>query len=165
MAPARRRTSRPASARSRRRSRRPRPTMTARSCRSGWPSSRAAGRWAAAAAPPGAEGRRRKTGAEDASTAPAPPPRKRQVRAWAGRLSAEREVGKISDGNADVQAGINIVLKALESPTRQIAENSGVEGSIVVGKIMEHKSETFGFDAQSEEYVDLVDSGIVDPAK
>jgi len=57
------------------------------------------------------------------------------------------------------------VLKALESPTRQIAENSGVEGSIVVGKIMEHKSETFGFDAQSEEYVDLVDNGIVDPAK
>src|SRR5262247_481017 len=80
-------------------------------------------------------------------------------------LRAKKAVGKISDGNADVQAGINIVLKALESPTRQIAENSGVEGSIVVGKIMEHKSETFGFDAQSEDYVDLVDSGIVDPAK
>jgi chaperonin GroEL len=80
-------------------------------------------------------------------------------------LRAKKAVGKITDGNADVQAGINIVLKALESPTRQIAENSGVEGSIVVGKIMEHKSETFGFDAQSEEYVDLVDSGIVDPAK
>src|SRR5262249_17300777 len=78
---------------------------------------------------------------------------------------AKKAVGKITDGNADVQAGINIVLKALESPTRQIAENSGVEGSIVVGKIMEHKSETFGFDAQSEDYVDLVDSGIVDPAK
>jgi len=80
-------------------------------------------------------------------------------------LRAKKAVGKITDGNADVQAGINIVLKALESPTRQIAENSGVEGSIVVGKIMEHKSETFGFDAQSEEYVDLVDNGIVDPAK
>jgi chaperonin GroEL len=80
-------------------------------------------------------------------------------------LRAKKAVGKITDGNADVQAGINIVLKALESPTRQIAENSGVEGSIVVGKIMEHKSETFGFDAQSEDYVDLVDSGIVDPAK
>src|SRR3989449_425013 len=80
-------------------------------------------------------------------------------------LRAKKAVGKITNGNADVQAGINIVLKALESPTRQIAENSGVEGSIVVGKIMEHKSETFGFDAQSEEYVDLVDSGIVDPAK
>ena len=80
-------------------------------------------------------------------------------------LRAKKAVGKITDGNADVQAGINIVLKALESPTRQIAENSGVEGSIVVGKIMENKSETFGFDAQSEEYVDLVDNGIVDPAK
>jgi chaperonin GroEL len=80
-------------------------------------------------------------------------------------LRAKKAVGRISDGNADVQAGINIVLKALEAPTRQIAENAGVEGSIVVGKIMEHKSETFGFDAQSEDYVDLVDSGIVDPAK
>jgi chaperonin GroEL len=80
-------------------------------------------------------------------------------------LRAKKAVGKITDSNADVQAGINIVLKALESPTRQIAENSGVEGSIVVGKIMENKSETFGFDAQSEEYVDLVDNGIVDPAK
>ena len=64
-----------------------------------------------------------------------------------------------------MQAGINIVLKALEAPIRQIAENSGVEGSIVVGKIMENKSETFGFDAQTEEYVDMVDKGIIDPAK
>src|SRR5499425_2188671 len=80
-------------------------------------------------------------------------------------LRAKKALGRITDGNPDVQAGINIVLKALESPTRQIAENSGVEGSIVVGKIMEHKSETFGFDAQTEDYVDLVDSGIVDPAK
>jgi len=80
-------------------------------------------------------------------------------------LRAKKALGRINDGNADVQAGINIVLKALEAPTRQIAENSGVEGSIVVGKIMEHKSETFGFDAQSEDYVDLVDRGIVDPAK
>jgi chaperonin GroEL len=80
-------------------------------------------------------------------------------------LRAKKAVGRITDSNPDVQAGINIVLKALESPTRQIAENAGVEGSIVVGKIMENKSETYGFDAQSEEYVDLVDSGIVDPAK
>jgi chaperonin GroEL len=57
------------------------------------------------------------------------------------------------------------VLKALEAPARQIAENSGVEGSIVIGKIMENKSETFGFDAQREEYVDLVEAGIIDPAK
>jgi chaperonin GroEL len=80
-------------------------------------------------------------------------------------LRAKKAVGKISSDNSDVQAGINIVLKAVEAPIRQIAENSGVEGSIVVGKIMESKSETFGFDAQNEEYVDLVDKGIIDPAK
>src|SRR5712672_2826749 len=80
-------------------------------------------------------------------------------------LYASRSLGKISNENHDVQAGINIVLKALETPLRQIAENSGVEGSIVVGKIMENKSETFGFDAQKEEYVDMVENGIIDPAK
>ncbi len=80
-------------------------------------------------------------------------------------LRAKKAVGKISNDNHDVQAGINIVLKALETPLRQIAENSGVEGSIVVGKIMENKSETFGFDAQKEEYVDMVENGIIDPAK
>ncbi len=80
-------------------------------------------------------------------------------------LRAKKAVGRISDNNADVQAGINIVLKALELPLRQIAENSGVEGSIVVGKILENKSETYGFDAQTEDYVDMVDRGIIDPAK
>jgi chaperonin GroEL len=80
-------------------------------------------------------------------------------------LRAKKAVGRLTNDNADVQAGINIVLKALESPARQIAENSGVEGSIVVGKILENKSETYGFDAQSEQYVDLVDAGIIDPAK
>ena len=80
-------------------------------------------------------------------------------------LRAKKAIGKLSHDNADVQAGINIVLKALEVPLRQIAENSGVEGSIVVNKILENKSETFGFDAQNEEYVDMLDKGIVDPAK
>jgi len=80
-------------------------------------------------------------------------------------LRAKKAVGRLVNDNPDVQAGINIVLKAIESPIRQIAENSGVEGSIVVGKVMESKSETFGFDAQNEEYVDLVDKGIIDPAK
>jgi len=80
-------------------------------------------------------------------------------------LRAKKAVGRITNDNRDVQAGINIVLKALEAPIRQIAENSGVEGSIVVGRIMDNKSETFGFDAQTEEYVDMVDKGIIDPAK
>jgi len=80
-------------------------------------------------------------------------------------LRAKKAVGRIRDENADVQAGINIVLKALEAPIRQIAENAGVEGSIVVGKISDEKSETYGFDAQTEKYVDMVDAGIIDPAK
>jgi len=80
-------------------------------------------------------------------------------------LRAKKAVGRISNDNPDVQAGINIVLKALEAPIRQIAENAGVEGSIVVGKILEEKSETFGFDAQKEDYVDMVEKGIIDPAK
>jgi chaperonin GroEL len=80
-------------------------------------------------------------------------------------LRAKKAIGKLRSGNADVQAGINIVLKAVEAPVRQIAENSGHEGSIVVNKILESKSETFGFDAQNEDYVDMFDKGIVDPAK
>jgi chaperonin GroEL len=80
-------------------------------------------------------------------------------------LRAKAAIGKLSDDNADIQAGINIVLKALESPIRQIAENSGVEGSIVVGKVLENKSQTYGFDAQTENYVDMLSAGIVDPAK
>ena len=80
-------------------------------------------------------------------------------------LRAKAAVAKLKGGNDDEQAGINIVAKALESPIRQIAENAGVEGSIVVGKISENKSATFGFNAQTEEYCDLVASGIVDPAK
>ena len=80
-------------------------------------------------------------------------------------LRAKAAIGKLSDENADVQSGINIVLRALEAPIRQIAENSGVEGSIVVGKVLENKSQTFGFDAQTEQYVDMLIAGIVDPAK
>jgi chaperonin GroEL len=80
-------------------------------------------------------------------------------------LRAKAAIGKLSDENADIQAGINIVLRALEAPIRQIAENAGVEGSIVVGKITENKSQTFGFDAQTEQYVDMLSAGIVDPAK
>jgi chaperonin GroEL len=80
-------------------------------------------------------------------------------------LRAKAAIGKLTDENADVQAGINIVLRALESPIRQIAENSGVEGSIVVGKVLANKSPTFGFDAQTEQYVDMLSAGIVDPAK
>jgi chaperonin GroEL len=80
-------------------------------------------------------------------------------------LRAKAAVGKLSDENEDVQAGINIVLRALEAPIRQIVENSGAEGSIVVGKILSQESQTYGFDAQSEQYVDMFTAGILDPAK
>jgi chaperonin GroEL len=80
-------------------------------------------------------------------------------------LRAKKAVGRLTNENPDVQAGINIVLKALEAPLRQIAENAGAEGSIVVGRILDEKSETFGFNAQTEEYVDMVETGIIDPAK
>jgi chaperonin GroEL len=79
-------------------------------------------------------------------------------------LRAKKAVEGLKSDNADVQAGINIVSKALESPIRQIAENAGVEGSIVVGKVLE-KTGNFGFDAQNEEYGDMVEKGIIDPTK
>lgn len=81
-------------------------------------------------------------------------------------LRAKASLQKLpKNDNPDVQAGINIVLRALEAPIRQIAENAGVEGSIVVGKITENKSAEYGFNAQTEEYVDMLKAGIVDPAK
>ncbi len=80
-------------------------------------------------------------------------------------LYGTAKLQKLESGNADQQAGINIVLRALQAPIRQIVENAGVEGSIVVGKLLEQKSKTFGFDAQTEEYGDLVELGIVDPTK
>ncbi|MFD1330600.1 chaperonin GroEL [Methylopila musalis] len=80
-------------------------------------------------------------------------------------LRARKAVAEIQHDNPDVRAGVHIVLKALEAPIRQISENAGVEGSIVVGKILENASPTFGFDAQSETYVDLIEAGILDPVK
>ena len=81
-------------------------------------------------------------------------------------LRAREAVRALTSDNADVSAGIKIVLKALEAPIRQIAANSGVEGSIVVGKITDNTdSITYGFNAQTEEYVDMIQAGIVDPAK
>src|SRR5436190_20938226 len=67
-------------------------------------------------------------------------------------LRAKAAAKALKNENADVQAGINIVLKALEAPIRQIAETSGVEGAIVVGRSTDNKSQTFGFDAQTEDY-------------
>ncbi len=64
-------------------------------------------------------------------------------------LRAKAAIGQLSDENADVQSRINILMRALEAPIRQIAENSGVEGSIFVGKVLANKSQTFDFDART----------------
>jgi len=80
-------------------------------------------------------------------------------------LKAIKALEGLKGDNADQDAGIAIVRRALQAPIRQIAENAGVEGSIVVGKILENASGTFGFDAQSDKYVDMITAGIIDPAK
>ncbi|MER8435810.1 chaperonin GroEL [Mesorhizobium sp. M1312] len=80
-------------------------------------------------------------------------------------LRAKAVLNGLTGANADVTAGISIVSRALEAPIRQIAENSGVEGSIVVGRLMDSKDHNQGFDAQNEIYVDMIKVGIVDPAK
>ena len=80
-------------------------------------------------------------------------------------LRARSALAGLNGANDDVTAGISIVLRALEAPIRQIAENSGVEGSIVVGKLTDSKDHNQGFDAQNETYVDMIKAGIVDPAK
>ena len=79
------------------------------------------------------------------------------------------QAGKALDGlegaNADQNAGINIVKKAIEAPLRQIAENSGVDGAVVAGKVRESTDSAFGFNAQTEEYGDMFSFGVIDPAK
>jgi chaperonin GroEL len=79
-------------------------------------------------------------------------------------LRAKKAVDALHSDNADIMAGIKIVSKALEAPLRQIVENAGVEGSIVVGKLLE-KTGNYGFNAATEEYVDMVAAGIIDPTK
>ncbi|WP_333587550.1 chaperonin GroEL [Phenylobacterium sp.] len=80
-------------------------------------------------------------------------------------LKASKVLDALKGDNDDQEAGIAIVRRALQAPIRQISENAGVEGSIVVSKVLENGSATFGFNAQTEEYVDLVQAGVIDPAK
>jgi chaperonin GroEL len=80
-------------------------------------------------------------------------------------LYATRVLEKLRSGNDDQRAGIDIVRRAIQCPTRLIAENAGVDGAVVAGKLMESKNVNWGFDAQSGEYTDLVKAGIVDPVK
>jgi chaperonin GroEL len=80
-------------------------------------------------------------------------------------LKASKVLDNFKGDNDDQEAGVAIVRRALQAPIRQISENAGVEGSIVVAKVLENSSPTFGFNAQTEEYVDLVQAGVIDPAK
>src|ERR1043166_2696978 len=83
----------------------------------------------------------------------------------AALLYATKVLNGLTGLNDDENAGIAIVRKAIQAPIRQIVENAGVEASIVVGKLLEQKSSTYGYDAQTETYADLIDTGIVDPTK
>ena len=83
----------------------------------------------------------------------------------AALLFAVKALSNVHPENNDQKVGVEIVRKALQSPARQIAENSGVDGSIVIGKLSDSNDPNFGFDAQTHEYGDLVKMGIIDPAK
>ncbi|MEL6774222.1 MAG: chaperonin GroEL, partial [Pseudomonadota bacterium] len=80
-------------------------------------------------------------------------------------VHATKTLASLTGENSDQDAGIAIVRKALESPLRQIAENAGVDGSVVAGKVRESDDTKYGYDAQNDEYGDLVGKGIIDPAK
>ena len=80
-------------------------------------------------------------------------------------LYATKALAGLTGDNDDQTQGIAIIRRAIQAPIRQIIENAGVEASIVVGKLLEQKSSTYGFNAQSEKYSDLIETGIVDPTK
>jgi chaperonin GroEL len=80
-------------------------------------------------------------------------------------LRASKVLEKLTPENDDQRVGMEIIRKALQAPVRQIAENAGVEGSIVVGKLLEKKDQNFGYNAATDKYEDLVKSGVIDPVK
>jgi chaperonin GroEL len=80
-------------------------------------------------------------------------------------VHAGKVLSTLRGDNGDQDAGIKIVRRAIQAPLRQIAENAGVDGSVVVGKVIENDSPSFGFDAQAEEYGDMLKAGVIDPTK
>ena len=80
-------------------------------------------------------------------------------------LRASKVLDKLTPGNDDQRVGIDIIRKALQSPVRQIAENAGVEGSIVVGKMLDKKDANYGYNAATDKFEDLVKAGVIDPVK
>ena len=142
--------------------------MIARSFRSGWRS--LSGGVAVIQVSVGAtevEVKERKDRVEDAMQLP-PGPRSRKASFAGGGVAllyAGRALDKVKGANDDQNVGVNIVRKSLKSPARLIVENAGEDGSLVIGKLLEQKSATQGFDAQNGVYVDMVKAGIIDPAK
>jgi chaperonin GroEL len=80
-------------------------------------------------------------------------------------VHAGKVLSTLRGDNGDQDAGIKIVRRAIQAPLRQIAGNAGVDGSVVVGKVIENDSASFGFDAQAEEYGDMLKAGVIDPTK
>ena len=80
-------------------------------------------------------------------------------------VQAAKALVNVTGENSDQEAGVGIVRRALESPLRQIAENAGVDGAVVAGKVRESDDDSFGFNAQTEEYGDMFGFGVIDPAK
>jgi len=80
-------------------------------------------------------------------------------------LYAKLDLKNLKTSNRDEEVGVEIIGRALEAPIRQIIFNAGVEGSVVIGKLLEQKNKTFGYDAQKDKYTDMVKSGIIDPVK
>jgi chaperonin GroEL len=80
-------------------------------------------------------------------------------------LYASRALDKVKAANDDERAGINIIRRALQAPIRQIVENSGLDGAVVAGKLLESDDTNYGFDAQNLEYTDMIKAGIIDPTK
>jgi chaperonin GroEL len=83
----------------------------------------------------------------------------------AALIYAGRALEKLNPTNDDQAVGVNIVRKAIQAPARQIAENAGEDGSVIVGKMLESKDTNWGFDAQEGKFTDLVKAGIIDPTK
>jgi chaperonin GroEL len=80
-------------------------------------------------------------------------------------LYATKALEKLKGANDDQKVGIDIVRRALQTPIRQIVENSGTDGSVVIGKLLEKGDVNYGYDAQSGSYVDMIKAGIIDPTK
>jgi len=80
-------------------------------------------------------------------------------------MKSVKALDKVEPDNADQKAGVEIVRKAITIPCKQIAENAGSEGAVIVGKLSDSNDKNFGFDAQSGKFVDMIKSGIIDPAK